>query len=168
MTVIKCLQSSNTCFERLNQNNDAGNQYILELNLPRAIRTQLGEDKNALQGIASRFMFDGITCLQHDTPNRRPSDNILIHSFFGGTSRDHMKCPDCNLQTNCGGKASVKELYHTLPSSGCSAYTILQDLNRTIPIRQAKIQTFLVQPIAHYRCNGSWNASILLHVPPQA
>lgn len=144
---MKCLQSSNTCFERLNQNNYAGNQYIPVLSLPRAIRTQLGEDKNALQGIASLFMWDGTTCLQHDSPTSRPGDNILIDSFFDSTSTDDMECPDYNLQTNCGGNRSVKQLYHTISSSGCSAYIILQGLNRAIPIRQG------IGSFAHQTCD---------------
>ncbi|RHZ59397.1 uncharacterized protein CDV56_104734 [Aspergillus thermomutatus] len=49
--------------ERLNQNSDAGNQYNLVLNLPRAIRTQLGGDKNALEGITFRLMFEATTAL---------------------------------------------------------------------------------------------------------
>jgi hypothetical protein len=37
----------------LNQHNDAGNQYIVVLGLPKSIRTHLNEGKNALDGTLS-------------------------------------------------------------------------------------------------------------------
>lgn len=39
--------------------NDDGNQYILLLNIPKAVRIQLDEDRNALDGVGFRFMFEG-------------------------------------------------------------------------------------------------------------
>lgn len=39
--------------------NDDGNQYIVLLNIPKAVRVQLDEDKNVLDGVGFRFMFEG-------------------------------------------------------------------------------------------------------------
>ncbi|GIK05235.1 hypothetical protein Aspvir_009339 [Aspergillus viridinutans] len=81
--------------ERLNQNDDAGNQYILVLNLPRAIRTHLDEDKNVLQGINFRLMFDGTTALikivpshPHEYATSRLRDNITFSAVLAGMSMD--------------------------------------------------------------------------------
>jgi hypothetical protein len=81
--------------EGLNQSDDAGNQYILVLNMPRAIRSQLDENKNVLQGINFRLMFDGTTALikivpsePHETATSRLRDNISVSGVLAGTSMD--------------------------------------------------------------------------------
>ncbi|GFG09900.1 hypothetical protein IFM5058_04656 [Aspergillus udagawae] len=80
--------------ERLGENDDAGNQYILVLNLPRAIRSQLDENKNVLEAINFRLMFDGTTALikivpshPHESATSRMRDNIFA-SLLPGTSMD--------------------------------------------------------------------------------
>ncbi|EAW12201.1 uncharacterized protein ACLA_061630 [Aspergillus clavatus NRRL 1] len=45
----------------LNQHEDSGNQFILILNLPKPTLVLLDEDKNALDGVEFRFMFEGTT-----------------------------------------------------------------------------------------------------------
>jgi hypothetical protein len=77
--------------EGLNQSDDAGNQYILVLNMPRAIRSQLDENKNVLQGINFRLMFDGTTALikivpsePHETATSRLRDNISLSAVWLG------------------------------------------------------------------------------------
>ncbi|KAF4212562.1 hypothetical protein CNMCM8980_000769 [Aspergillus fumigatiaffinis] len=81
--------------QTLDQNDDAGNQYILVLNLPRAIRARLDENKNVLQGINFRLMFDGTTALikivpsePHETATSRLRDNISVSAVLAGTSMD--------------------------------------------------------------------------------
>ena len=81
--------------ERLNQNDDAGNQYILVLNLPRAIRSQLVENKNVLHGINFRLMFERTTALikvvpsePHETATSRLRDHITASAVLAGTSMD--------------------------------------------------------------------------------
>jgi hypothetical protein len=80
--------------DRLSENGDAGNQYILVLNLPRAIRSQLDKNKNVLQGINFRLMFDGTTALikivtshPHGFATSRLRDNIFA-ALLAGTSMD--------------------------------------------------------------------------------
>jgi hypothetical protein len=81
--------------ERLNRNDDAGNQYILVLNLPRAIRSQLVENKNVLQGIDFRLMFERTTALikvvpsePHETATSRLRDHITVSAVLAGASMD--------------------------------------------------------------------------------
>lgn len=45
--------------------NDDDNQYILLLNIPKAVRIQLDEDKNVLNGVGFRFTFEGNVSFLH-------------------------------------------------------------------------------------------------------
>ncbi|PKX91341.1 uncharacterized protein P174DRAFT_461935 [Aspergillus novofumigatus IBT 16806] len=78
--------------ERLNQSDDARNQYILALNLPQAIRSQPDENKNVLQGINFRLMFDGtikiVPSEPHETATSRLRENISLSAALAGTSMD--------------------------------------------------------------------------------
>ncbi|OJJ46425.1 hypothetical protein ASPZODRAFT_16191 [Penicilliopsis zonata CBS 506.65] len=49
--------------DNLNRNDDSGNQFIVILGIPNAVQTQLDENRNSLDGIPFRFMFDGSTGL---------------------------------------------------------------------------------------------------------
>jgi len=81
--------------DNLNQNNDAGNQYIVVLGLPKSIRTHLNEDKNALDGIGFRFMFEDAVGLikivpsyAHDATTRKVSQTMTIKMVGMGVSED--------------------------------------------------------------------------------
>lgn len=79
----------------LNQNNDAGNQYIVVLGLPKSIRTHLNEDKNALDGIGLRFMFEDAVGLikivpsyAHDATTSKVHDTMTIRMVGMGVPED--------------------------------------------------------------------------------
>lgn len=79
----------------LNKNQDGGNQYLLVLSLPTAIRVHLDTDKNALDGIPFRLMFDGASALvkfipsfAHDASTRRLAENILFSCLAIGVPRE--------------------------------------------------------------------------------
>lgn len=58
-STLKDLQTkAQQVLKQLDANGD-GNQYMLLSNLPKAVRVQLDEDKNALNGVGFRFMFEG-------------------------------------------------------------------------------------------------------------
>jgi hypothetical protein len=82
----------------LNQNNDAGNQYIVVLGLPKSIRTHLNEDKNALDGIGF-FMFEDAVGLikivpsyahahAHDATTSKVPDTMTIRMVGMGVPED--------------------------------------------------------------------------------
>lgn len=62
---------------------DDGNQYIILLNMPKSIRVQLDENKNLLNGVGFRFMFENsaglikiVPSYAHDAITRRLSSSI--------------------------------------------------------------------------------------------
>lgn len=52
--------------------NDDGNQYILLLNMPKAVRVRLDEDKNVLDGVGFRFYVRGQRGRHQSCPFLRP------------------------------------------------------------------------------------------------
>lgn len=66
------------------KNDSEANQYTLVLNLPNGVRDQLADDKNTLDGIPFRFIFEGQTGLikivssySHDAAARRFAGRIM-------------------------------------------------------------------------------------------
>jgi len=79
----------------ISQHNDAGNQYIVVLGLPKSIRTHLNEDKNALDGISFRFMFEDAVGLikivpsyAHDATTSKVHDTMTIRMVGMGVPED--------------------------------------------------------------------------------
>lgn len=82
----------------LNRNQDNGNQYLLVLSLPTAVRVHLDSDKNALDGIPFRLMFDRASALvkvipsfEHDVSTRGLVENILFKIFILGVPREQYR-----------------------------------------------------------------------------
>lgn len=69
-------------FRQLDERDD-GNQYIILLNMPKSIRVQLDENKNLLNGVGFRFMFENsaglvkiVSSYAHDAITRRLTSSI--------------------------------------------------------------------------------------------
>lgn len=80
--------------DELERNQESGNQYLLALSIPTAIRVKLDENKSALGGIPFRLMFDGASSLvkvipsfAHGASTRRLAENILFSSLMVGVPR---------------------------------------------------------------------------------
>lgn len=94
-TVTRLHREAQRLLERLHQNEEEGNQYILILNLPPSVRSQLAEERSTLPGINYRLMFDGTTALikiipssAHENATSRLHDNITVLAVLAGTSMD--------------------------------------------------------------------------------
>ena len=91
------IADAHAVLDKLNQNQDDGNQYLLLLSPPTSIRVRLDTDKNALDGIPFRLMFDGPSALVkvipsfvHDASTLRLVQKILYGCFSIGVPEDEI------------------------------------------------------------------------------
>ena len=90
-SIKAAIADARAILDNLNKNTDSGNQYLLILSLPNVICVNLDANKNTLDGIPFRFMFDGPSTLMkvippfaHDASTRRLAENILLNCLRVG------------------------------------------------------------------------------------
>ena len=82
--------------DKLNKNQDNGNQYLFIPSLPAAICIDLDANQNSLDGIPLRLVIDKPSALvkvippfAHAASTRRLAESILLNCLMVGVPREH-------------------------------------------------------------------------------